>query len=105
MPIGDFNGNAYQIVYRPDYKLEDVENAQDWCITLVCKNPETEENEEVVTVDTAHGYVHIDLKFEYHPFKDDKIPLEHLDYWGAYNKVVENWEQFARKHEKHQDRM
>ncbi|MFB6099898.1 MAG: hypothetical protein ABEK16_01365 [Candidatus Nanohalobium sp.] len=100
LSLGQFKGKSYEVVYRPDYKLEDVENSDDFCITLVCRNPETEENEEVVTLDTAHGFVHIDLKFQEHPFKDDKVPLEHLDYWSAYRKIVDNWEEFARKHER-----
>jgi hypothetical protein len=97
--LGEVNGKVYGINIRPDPALAD-DKAEEFCIALMCRNPETEENEEVVTLDTDHGFVHIDLKFQEHPFKDDKIPLEHLDYWEAYEKVVENWEEFARKHER-----
>lgn len=97
--LGEINGNVYRVTLRPDPGLAE-DNMEDWCITLVCKNPETEESEEVVTLDTAHDFVHIDLKFQDHPFKDDKVPLEHLDYWSAYRKVVDNWEEFAQKHER-----
>ena len=97
--LGEVNDKVYRVVLRPDPNFTD-EETEDWCITLVCRNLETEENEEVLTLDTAHGFVHIDLKFQDHPFKDDKVPLEHLDYWAAYEKVVENWEDFAQKHER-----
>jgi hypothetical protein len=99
-PLGEVNGNGYLIVLRPDYELVDVEEIEDWCITLVCRNSETMKEEEVITIDTAHGYVHIDLNFVEHPFKSDKVPKEHLDYWSAYDKVVENWKDFTRKHER-----
>lgn len=99
-PLGELNGNVYLVVLRPDYDLVDVDQTDGWCITLICRNSSSMEEEEVVTIDTAHGYVHIDLNFVDHPFKSDKIPKDHLDYWSAYDKVVENWKDFARKHER-----
>lgn len=99
-PLGEINENGYLIVLRPDYELEDIDSSEDWCITLICRNSNTNEKEEVVTIDTAHGYVHIDLKFVENPFKSDKIPKEHLDYWSAYDKIVKNWKDFAMKHER-----
>ncbi|MBY6294007.1 hypothetical protein GLU60_01305 [Nanohaloarchaea archaeon H01] len=98
--LGEINGNRYVVVVRPYYELVNVKEIEDWCITLFCRNTETLEQEEVVTIDTAHDYVHIDLKFVDHPFKSDKVPKEHLDFWSAYRKVVDNWEEFASKHER-----
>ena len=45
--LGEVNGKIYRVVLRPDPNLKD-EETEDWCITLLCKNPETGENEEVV---------------------------------------------------------
>lgn len=99
-PIGKYQGKHYKIVLRPDYSIEEVKDRENFCITLICRNPETGKDEEVVTVDDAHNYVHIDLKYVDHEFKQDKIPMEHLNYWKAYNLVVDNWKKFAKKHEK-----
>jgi dihydroorotase len=98
--IGRYKGKIYKIVLRPDYSIEEVKNRENFCISLICRNPETGEDEEVVTVDDAHNYIHIDLKYIDHEFKQDKIPMEHLDYWDAYDLVMENWENFARNHER-----
>lgn len=102
--LGKFNGKTYRVIQRPDPGLTNEKaKIEDFCITLECRTEK--HSEEVVTIDTAHGYVHIDLKFQEHPFKDDKIPLEHLGYWDAYKKIIENWESYARKHEKKKGRL
>ena len=93
LELGEYRGETYFLVGRARPGLNDLE---EFAVTIYYNDERTEETVEIVRIDTAHDYTHIDQLYR----RDE--PKEALDvgFWEAIETLEENWRTYARGYER-----
>ena len=90
--LGSYHGREYLLRVRatPNFDTPD-----DFAVVLFYKDPKAEDNLQIVRVDQAHGFTHIDRLYR------DGDPKERVDWglWEAVEQLKSNWRTYAESYE------
>lgn len=95
--LDEYAGRPYFLSIRGEPDLQDPD---EFAVTLYYNDPEQESTVEVARIDTAHGYVHLDKLYSE---EEGKEPLD-VDLWGAVEYLAAHHPEYARKHRERTDR-
>jgi hypothetical protein len=91
--LGKYQGEVYVMSVRPKpSKIEDTKAVSDFAISIFFKK--NGETHQVVRIDDAHGYVHMDRL--YSERDDIKQDMSELDFWASMDYLMQNWQKFAK---------
>lgn len=93
LELGEYRHEVYFLVGRARPSLNEPE---EFAVTVYYNDEQAEENVEIVRIDTAHGYTHIDRLYR----RDEpKEPID-VGFWEAIGKLEADWRTYATSHER-----
>lgn len=69
---------------------------EEFAVVVHYDDPETDSSVEVVRIDDAHGFVHVDRLYR----RGQPKEAVELTLWEAERRLAENWRRFAEAYEK-----
>lgn len=86
--LGEYEDRAYFLVARARPDFDDPEELG---VTIGYNDPTNDETIQIARIDTAHGYTHFDKLYR----RDEPKEELDLDFWGAVERLEENWRTYA----------
>ncbi len=90
--MGEIGRHDFSLLARVDPSLNDPEN---FSISLICREKETDEKTEVVRIDNAEEKgPHIHRLYR----RDEPEEQLDVDAWGAMQYIEERWKRYAKSY-------